>query len=97
MTDSVEGAWEIIRSRPIDLILLDISLQGPKNGLELVRELRVSEHYFQLPVIAVTAHAFPVDRKNSLEAGCNGYIAKPLNKTKLFQMIDEVMKKSHVG
>ncbi len=96
MSDSVEGAWEIIRSHPIDLILLDISLQGPKNGLDLVRELRKSERYSQIPVIAVTAHAFPIDRINSIEAGCNGYIAKPMSKTKLFQMIDEVMKKPHV-
>lgn len=94
ITDAIEPAWEFIQSREIDLILLDISLQGGKNGLQLVKEIRASEKHSQIPIIAVTAHAFPIDKQRSLDAGCNAYIAKPMSQTKLFQMIDEVLHRA---
>ncbi|MBN1446979.1 MAG: response regulator [Bacteroidetes bacterium] len=71
------SAWEILESTPIDLVLMDLSLQGDEDGISLTRRIRRDERFDRLPIIAVTAHAFPKDRIQSLEAGCNAYFSKP--------------------
>jgi len=61
-----------------DLILLDIQL--PKvDGFEIVRHLKASPNWQQIPVIAVTAMAMAGDRDRCLAAGANTYLSKPLN------------------
>ncbi len=82
-----ETAWDILRSTKIDLVLMDISIQGSTNGLDLTREIRASGEFPTLPVIALTAHAFMRDRENSLEAGCDDFIAKPVGRTSLLDRI----------
>jgi CheY-like chemotaxis protein len=82
-----EAAWDILQEYPIDLVLMDISLPGEENGLELTRRIRASERMHDLPVITVTAHAFPRDRDNSLAAGCNEYISKPFERAVLLDAV----------
>lgn len=60
-----------------DLVLMDIQMPG-KDGFSLLAELRASE-YKDLRVIALTAHAMAGDRDRALEAGFDGYIAKPID------------------
>ncbi len=60
-----------------DLVLMDIQMPG-KDGFSLLAELRASE-YQDLRVIALTAHAMAGDRDRTLEAGFDGYIAKPID------------------
>ncbi len=91
IVDNAEEAWDIIRSQSPDIIMMDISIQGKKNGLDLTREIRASKEFATLPIIAVTAHAFPRDRVNSIEAGCNEYIVKPMSRTKLYQTIEQLL------
>jgi len=71
------SAWEILEDTRIDLVLMDLSLQGDEDGISLTRRIRKDERFGKLPIIAVTAHAFPKDRIQSLEAGCNAYFSKP--------------------
>ena len=59
-----------------DLVLMDIQLSGKLNGLEVVKALRAAGH--KTPIIAVTAYAMSGDREKCLEAGCDGYLSKPL-------------------
>jgi PAS domain S-box-containing protein len=87
VTNSTDGAYEILKSKKIDLILMDISILGNKNGLELTKELKSSAEFSQIPVIAVTAHAFEADKQNALESGCDNYLAKPFSKQELLDMI----------
>ncbi|MCK9426843.1 MAG: response regulator, partial [Ignavibacteriaceae bacterium] len=75
----------------IDLILMDISIQGGKNGLELTTELKASKEYQHIPIIAVTAHAFHKDRQNALEAGCDDYLSKPFTKEALLEMMAKLI------
>lgn len=86
-TDSADEVIEILKNNEVDIILMDISIKGTKNGLELTKELKASKEYSRIPVIAVTAHAFDKDRINSLEAGCDDYISKPFTKQSLLDMI----------
>ena len=87
ITDSSDEAIEILRKNKIDIILMDISIKGSRNGLELTKELKASKEYSHIAVIAVTAHAFDQDKQNALEAGCDDYISKPFTKESLLDMI----------
>jgi PAS domain S-box-containing protein len=69
----------------IDLILIDIKL--PKmNGYDATRKIR--EFNTEVIIIAQTAYALPGDRENSILAGCNDYISKPINQTTLKKMVN---------
>lgn len=59
-----------------DLVLMDVQLPGLLTGLDVVKALRAKGH--QTPMVAVTAYAMSGDRERCLEAGCNGYLSKPL-------------------
>ena len=91
---SVASAEEVMpavkRFSPV-LILMDISLKGSRNGLEITRDIKRIPEYTDLPVIAVTAHAFPSDRINALEAGCDDYITKPFSSKTLNKTIDKAL------
>ena len=62
---------------PPDLLLLDISLPG-MDGKMLLREIRSSERFRQIPAVALTAHAMKADKENLIAAGFNGYVSKPI-------------------
>jgi CheY-like chemotaxis protein len=61
-----------------DLILMDIHLPG-MDGLSVVREMKANERTSRVPILALTAHAMRGDKDRFLEAGCDGYISKPID------------------
>ncbi len=73
-----EEAQEIIGSTPPDLILMDIALPG-MDGLTLTRLLKASEATRHIIVVALTAFAMKGDDAKAREAGCDGYITKPID------------------
>ncbi len=80
MIEAIDGedALEKAVSEKPDLILMDISI--PKiNGYEVTKRLKSIEEVKKIPVVALTAHAMRGDRAKALEAGCEGYISKPIN------------------
>jgi PAS domain S-box-containing protein len=77
IASNAEAAWAILERDPISLVLMDLSLQGEEDGISLTKRIRKDGRFDDLPVIAVTAHAFPKDRIQSIEAGCNAYFSKP--------------------
>jgi len=85
--DSVIKAKMQLKEHQIDLVLLDLSLIGNEDGLDLVRWMRTLKKWNKIPVIATTAHAFTTDKDNCLNAGCNDYISKPIQQTKLMEKI----------
>ena len=64
------------------------------NGYAATKESRSfkDERLSQIPIIAVSANAFEEDKKESLEAGMNGHIAKPINEKELIKVLGEVLK-----
>ena len=76
------------------LILMDIQL-SEMNGWEATMKIR--ENDSEIPIIAVTAYASDPTRRKSLEAGCNDFITKPINKTKLIQLIEKYLNKSRIS
>jgi len=61
-----------------DLILMDIHLPG-MDGLSVVRAIKSDERTARIPILALTAHAMRGDKDRFLEAGCDGYISKPID------------------
>jgi len=61
-----------------DLILMDINMPG-KDGLTATQELRANPALEHIPIVALTANVMKGDRERTLEAGCDGYIPKPID------------------
>jgi len=72
-----------------DGVLRDITLRGARNGLDVLDALRARPAYRCVPMIAVTAHALPGDRERFLEAGVDGYVAKPFTPDQLRTAVRE--------
>jgi len=73
----------------VNLVLMDVKMPV-MNGLESARSIR--HNSATLPIIALTAFAMSDDEKQAMEAGCNGYISKPINENKLLSMINTFLK-----
>jgi two-component system, cell cycle response regulator DivK len=77
-----EQALAKVEETEPDLILLDINM--PKlNGYDVLTRLRQNRKFSAVPVLAVTAYAMKEDQQKVLEAGFNGYLPKPIDKTRL--------------
>ena len=61
-----------------DVVLVDVSLPGKLNGLDVVRHLREDSAFDKTPLLALTAHVMATDREQALEAGCDDHITKPI-------------------
>jgi CheY-like chemotaxis protein len=84
-------AVEACRNNPdIDLVLMDIQIPG-LNGYEVTRQIR--QFNKDVVIIAQTAFGLAGDREKALEAGCNDYIAKPINKDELYALIQKCFSK----
>lgn len=75
---SAPEARDAISGRAPDLILMDIQLPG-EDGLSVTRTLKSNPATTSIPVVALTAHAMLGDKEQALEAGCAGYISKPID------------------
>lgn len=71
-------ALQLLESFVPDVILMDLQLPGI-DGFELTRMLKRSAATAQITVIALTAYAMKGDEQRARAAGCDGYIAKPMN------------------
>jgi len=79
--DSAQTAEEglrLARERLPDLVLMDFSLPG-MDGLSATRSLKANPATRHLMVVGLTAHAMKGDEALALDAGCDGYLTKPIN------------------
>jgi CheY-like chemotaxis protein len=88
-----QEALHSLRSEKFDLVLMDVQMPE-MDGFAAAREIRRREQGGQehVPVIAMTAHAMKGDRESCLEAGMDDYLAKPINREELQQVIERAMK-----
>lgn len=84
-------AFEVLRNEDVALVLMDISLKESANGLDITRMIKQNPSTAHIPVVALTAHAFPADKQRSLEAGCDDYVSKPVKKDDLYKIIDKFL------
>ena len=79
-------AVEIVRTQAVDLVLMDMKMPV-MDGRTATSEIR--KFNTEIPIIALTAHAFDADRVAALKAGCDDYLVKPINGAKLMQTLKE--------
>jgi CheY-like chemotaxis protein len=87
-----EEALEVLREFRPKLILMDIQLPG-MDGLELTRRLKANPETRGIVVLALTAYAMKGDDKRTLEAGCDGYISKPVDTRTLPATIEQYLSR----
>lgn len=95
VTQAVNGldALEEIYTSKFDLILLDIRLPDI-NGLDFLKKIPIS---YNVPVIALTAYAMKGDKEFFINAGCDGYISKPIFITQFIETIYSFLDQNKSG
>jgi len=76
--EDAESGIQVARENHPDLILMDIQLPG-MDGLTATKILKADQKVNAIPIVALTSHAMEGDDKKALAAGCDGYIAKPID------------------
>ena len=85
--DGEEGVSRA-RSESPDIILMDISI--PKmDGWEATERLKADDATSGIPIVALTAHALEEDRARAMTAGCDGYLAKPVEPRRVVQEVEK--------
>jgi CheY-like chemotaxis protein len=93
---SGEEALAVTRDASVpapDLILMDIHLPG-MDGLSVVRAMKAEPRTQRVPILALTAHAMRGDKDRFLEAGCDGYISKPIDVKTFLSAIAQYLPRS---
>ena len=75
--ESAEECLKLMEQKAPTLLLADIQMPGT-SGFELLTQVRKREEWSDITVIAITAYAMPGDRERIINAGFDGYLAKPL-------------------
>ncbi len=85
-----EEAQVVLAGQLPELILMDIALPG-MDGLTLTRKLKADERTRHIPIIALTAFAMKDDDRKAADAGCDGYISKPIDTRTLPKQIAQLL------
>ena len=88
-TDAESGI-QIIREQRPDLVLMDIQLPG-MDGLSATKIVTEDPSLKDIPIVALTSYAMQGDEEKALEAGCTGYIAKPIETRKFLKTISQYL------
>ena len=83
-----EQALQTVNEFHPRVILMDIQLPG-MDGLEVTRQIKANPEYADVVVVALTAYAMKGDEERALQAGCDGYVSKPINTRALPRTIRE--------
>jgi len=90
---NAKQAMDKLELNKVDLILMDINMPD-MDGYTLTAKIKSTHKFSRIPIIAVTANVMRGDRERSLEAGCDGYIQKPIDIDALPQQIERFMIRS---
>ena len=88
--DGLEGINKAKEEKP-DLILVDIRLPV-MDGYEVTRRLKDLTEFEDVPIIALTAYAMERDREKALQAGCDGYIPKPIIPEEFIKVVNSYLR-----
>jgi len=89
---NAQEALSVLKTLRPDLILMDINMPD-MDGYTLTAHIRALPNLGLIPIVALTANVMRGDRERSLEAGCDGYIQKPVDIDTLTQQIERFLKR----
>ena len=84
-------ALDILQSNRPNLILMDINMPD-MDGYSLTAKIKNTPGLESIPIVAMTANVMRGDRERSLEAGCDGYIQKPIDIDKLPDQVEHFLR-----
>ena len=94
-TDATD-ALNVLKTTHPDLILMDINMPD-MDGYTLTAKIKSLPGFERVPILAVTANVMRGDKEKTLEAGCDGYIQKPLDIDQLTREIEKfISRRSNV-
>lgn len=88
------AALGVLENDSPDVILMDINMPD-MDGYALTARIRAMPAHLHTPIVAVTANVMRGDREKSLEAGCDGYIQKPIDIDDLSRQIERFIRTAH--
>jgi len=91
-TDAHE-ALELVKNTKPDLILMDINMPD-MDGYTLTAKIKAIPGFEKVPILALTANVMRGDKEKTLEAGCDGYIQKPIDFDELLREIEKFLARS---
>lgn len=94
-TDS-EAFYAALKDCKPELIILDIMLPG-KDGLQVLKELKSSSEYKDIPVIMATAKTTEFDKITGLDSGADDYLSKPFGMMEMVSRVKAVLRRSNVS
>ena len=83
---NADSAQEVLKTTPVDLILLDVEMPG-MSGLALLEKLQKNEAYKKIPVVFITSNMDDKIVKTAIKKGAKGYIVKPFNSEVLLESV----------
>ncbi|HEY5732079.1 MAG TPA: response regulator [Anaerolineales bacterium] len=86
-------ALEVLKSNKPDLILMDINMPD-MDGYTLTAKIKTIPGFERTPILALTANVMRGDKEKTLEAGCDGYIQKPIDFDELLREIEKFLARS---
>jgi len=86
-----QEALDILKTQSVDLILLDIMMPGI-SGFEVTRKIRNDKSLTYIPIILITALSETIERVEGIEAGCDDFITKPVDKNELCSRVKSLLK-----
>jgi two-component system cell cycle response regulator DivK len=89
--DNAQKGIAMALSNPPDLILMDMSMPE-MDGLTATRRIRETPQISQIPIVALTANVMQGDKEKTLNAGCDGYIGKPIDVDTFADQITEYLR-----
>lgn len=91
--ERAEQGIELARTAGPALILMDVALPGV-DGHAATRVLKADPETSRIPIIALTAHAMKGDEEKALEAGCDGYLTKPIDSRTLMKAVADLIARA---
>jgi two-component system, cell cycle response regulator DivK len=89
-------ALEVLKETRPDLILMDINMPD-MDGYTLTSRIKTMPGFERVPIIALTANVMRGDKEKTLEAGCDGYIQKPLDIDQLLREVARFLSRRNNG
>ncbi len=85
--DSEKSMYDTLSDKIFELIIMDIGLPGSKDGLALIKELKVNKDFLKIPIVCITSYDSNDQRTNVLNAGADVYLVKPVSRNILIDII----------
>lgn len=88
--ENATQALKVVKDLTPNLILMDINMPE-MDGYTLTKMIKAIPHLSNIPVLAITANVMKGDRERTLQAGCDGYIDKPIDIDKFYETITQFL------